>query len=108
VGDHKPCDVYSSGRQWQCAGGELAAGGAAAGHTAAAEVAAGGMGLAEGERASTHWGPADDMVAAAGSEDVEPCRVGALGAAEEAAWCSSRLASSVSELSPSLQDDVQH
>jgi hypothetical protein len=106
VGDHIPCDVCSSGRQWQCAGGELAAGGAAAGHTAVVVEAAGGTGLAEEERASTHWGPAGDMAAAAGSEDVEPCRVAALGAVE-GAWCSSRLTSSVSELSTSLRDDVQ-
>jgi hypothetical protein len=105
MGNHIPCDVCSSGRQWRCAGGELAAGDAAAAHTAVVVEAAGGTGLAEEERASTHWGPAGDM-AAAGSEDVEPCRVAALGAAE-GAWCSSRLTSSVSELSTRLRDDVQ-
>jgi hypothetical protein len=113
AGGHIPCDAGSSGRQSRCAGGERAAGGAAAGHTVVVEGAAGGMGRAEAVRASTHWGRAGDMAAAgaagaaAGSEDVGPCRVGALGAAEEGAWCSSKLTSSVSELSPSLRDDVQ-
>lgn len=63
---------------------------------------AAGDSLAEEERVSTHWGLADDMAAGAGTEDVGPCRGGALGAVEVevGAWCSSRLTSSVSELSP--------
>lgn len=88
VGRGVPCGVCSSDRQLQCAGGELAAGGAA-GRTAAVEEAAGGMGLGGEERASTHWGLAGGRAAGAGTEDVEPCRDGALGAAEEGAWCSS-------------------
>jgi hypothetical protein len=51
---------------------------------------AAGDSLAEEERVSTHWGLADDMAAGAGTEDVGPCRGGALGAVEVevGAWCS--------------------
>lgn len=102
-----PCGVCSSDRQWQCAGGELGAGDAA-GRIAEVEEAAGGMDLAEAERGSTHWGLAGGRAAGAGTEDVGPCRAGALGAVEVGAWCSSALASSVSELSPSRgRDDVR-
>ena len=41
---------------------------------------AAGDSLAEEERVSTHWGLADGMAAGAGTEDVGPCRGGALGA----------------------------
>ena len=68
------------------------------------------MDLVEEEHASTHWDLVDDRAAGAGAgagtEDVEPCRVGALGAVEEGAWCSSGLTSSVSKLSPRRRDDV--
>jgi hypothetical protein len=72
------------------------------------EEAAVDMGLAEEEHASIHWGLADGKAAGAGAgtEDVGPCRVEALGAAAEGAWCSSGLTSSVSELSPRGRDDV--
>lgn len=48
------------------------------------------MDLVEEEHASTHWDLVDDRAAGAGAgtEDVEPCRVVALGAVEEGAWCS--------------------
>jgi hypothetical protein len=70
-----PCDVCSSGRQWQCAGAELVVGDAA-GHTAVGEVAR-GMGLVEEAPGSTRWGQGDGM--AVDTEDVggKPCRVGA-------------------------------
>jgi hypothetical protein len=109
MGRGVPCDVCSSDRQWQCAGEGLAAGGAA-GRIAAAAVAAGDMGLVEEERESTHWDLAGGMAAGAGAGagagtgDVEPCRDGALGWAEEGAWCSSGWTSSVSELSDSLRE----
>ena len=93
-----PCDVCSSDRQWQCAVVGLAAGGVA-GHIGG-EVVAAGDSLVEEERVSTRWGLADGMAAGAGTEDVEPCRVGALEVVEVGASCSSRSTSSVSELSP--------
>lgn len=107
LGDQVPCGVCSTGRQWQCAGEELAAGGAA-GHIAVVEEAAGGMDLVEEEHASTHWDLGDGRAGGAGAdiEDVEPCRVVALGAVEEEAWCSSGLTSNVSKLSPRRRDDV--
>jgi len=66
-----------------------------------AEEAAGGMGLLVEERVSTRWGRAGGRAAAAAvadTEDVEPCRVAAPGAAAEGVWCSSRLTSSVSNV----------
>lgn len=109
VGRGVPCDVCSSDRQLQCAGGELAAGGAA-GRTAAVEAgpgAAGGMDRGEEERASTHWGLAGGRAAGAGTADVEPCRDGALGAAEEGAWCSSSRRQVSARCHPAYERDYQ-
>lgn len=77
-----PCVAGSSGRQWQCAGAELAAGGAVA-RTVAGAAAGHGMGLVEEGRETTHWGLAGGMAAGTGGVDVEgaggPCLVEALG-----------------------------
>lgn len=81
-----PCVADSSGRQWQCAGAELAAGGAA-GHTAVVEEdPAGDMRLAE-EHASTRWGQAGGRAAGTGGV---ACLVEVLAEAEEGGWCSSK------------------
>lgn len=82
-----PCAVGSNGKQWQYAGGALAAGDVA-GHTAAVE-AAGGRGLGEGVHEATHWDRASEDMAV-GTEHVgEPCPVEALGEAEEGGSSSS-------------------
>jgi hypothetical protein len=101
-----PCGAGSNGRQWRCAGVERAAGGVA-GHTAAVEEAAGGMDLGVEVRETTHWGRADDMAAAAGSEHVGgPCQGVALAEVEGEGCCSSGLTSSVSEV-PAKCSEVQ-
>lgn len=82
-----PCDVCSSGRQWQCAGEALAAGGAAE-HTVEA-AAAGDTDLAAAARASTRWGQADGTAADTAGVDGQPCRGAALGAEGEGGLCSS-------------------
>lgn len=89
-----PCGVCSSGRQWQCAGGARAAGGAAAGHTAVVgEGPAGRRGFAVAGRVSTRWGRGDDTAAGTAGAGGRPCQGAALGEEEEGGWCSSATGS---------------